>query len=425
MPGLSTASTSPHCTHGNQLPAQETIGQLFRDYGEEYIKIYQPDIQTIKLIRSIRLCRTPALGGYRIKCKGCDQERYQYFSCGNNQCPQCQGIKREQWQDRLSTRMLAVPYVHTTFTLPHQLNGIARRNRNQIYGLLFRSSWKTIDKLSKDKNNIGGKPGMSAVLHTWGSDLKYHVHVHCLITFGGLAMTSKQEWKWPKQKNKLAKYRKICSVFRSIFMKGLKSLMQSGIIIYHRNYAEVEEELLKKRWVVHNTRPTSDTQVIEQYLSRYICRIGITNSRLSYDSKGKNVKIKYNDYSNQKKGEAAPKKYRHLNPLIAMQMILQHQVPRYFQRVRHYGLHSTVTYKKIKDQLPNHLKRNGHTVRTVIQILKSMLKQIPYCCTNCGGFEFEKEPIAVDQNYIGQYITLKKRGPPLVRTGASEDNKNN
>lgn len=106
---------------------------MFREYGEEYISRFHPDMQTIKLIRSIRLCRTPAMGGHKIKCKDCDEVRYQYFSCGNNQCPQCQGVKREQWQDRLSTRMLAVPYVHTTFTMPHELNGMARRNRGHIY----------------------------------------------------------------------------------------------------------------------------------------------------------------------------------------------------------------------------------------------------------------------------------------------------
>ena len=280
---------------------------MFRDYGEAYIESYRPDLQTIKLIRSIRLCRTPALGGHKIKCKGCEQVRYQYFSCGNNQCPQCQGVKREQWKDRLSTRMLAVPYVHTTFTLPHQLNGMARRNREQIYGLLLRSSWKTIDQLSKDKSNIGGKPGMTAVLHSWGSDLKYHVHVHCLVTFGGLVMGPKPEWKWPKEKKKLAKYRKICSTFREVFLKGLQPLMETGQVIYHRSYEEVEEELLKKRWVVNNTFPTSDSSIIEEYLSRYICRIGITNSRLSYDSNGKNVQIQYNDYRNQKKGSQLQK----------------------------------------------------------------------------------------------------------------------
>jgi hypothetical protein len=359
-----------------------------------------------------------------MTCEGCGDVRFQYHSCGNNQCPQCQGIKRVQWQDRLSARMLAVPYVHTTFTLPHELNGLARRNRAEIYGLLLRSAWKTVDLLCRDEENVGGKAGMTAVLHSWGSDLKYHVHAHCLITFGGLSKDPKADWKWPKKKKRLAGYRKICGTFRAVFLKGLKALMpteeadrKKGDLVYHRTYEEMEVELMKKRWVVHNTFPTSDTKVIEEYLGRYICRIGITNSRLSYDAGGKNVQIEYNNYRKQEKGKAAPKDYKQLPPLMAMQMILQHQVPRYFQRVRHYGLHSGVTYKKIKDDLPEDLKRNGKTVRTVIQILKSMLKQAPNCCTKCGGFDFEEEQIAGDPAYIKQFIELKKRGPPVQGQG--------
>ncbi|MCB0562463.1 MAG: transposase zinc-binding domain-containing protein, partial [Phaeodactylibacter sp.] len=102
MQVLSETSTASHCGHGNHLPDGHTIGQLFRDYGEEYIRVYGASRQTIKLIRSIRVCRTPALGGRRITCKQCGDVRYQYFSCGNSQCPQCQGIKRLQWQDRTS-----------------------------------------------------------------------------------------------------------------------------------------------------------------------------------------------------------------------------------------------------------------------------------------------------------------------------------
>ena len=319
--------------------------------------------------------------------------------------------------------MLAVPYVHTTFTLPHELNGLARRNQKAIYGLLLDSSWKTIDKLCKDESNVGAKPGMTAVLHTWGSDLKYHVHVHCLITFGGLTSGSQPEWKWPKRKDKLAKYRNMCATFRTIFLKGLNRLMEKQELVYHRTYEEIEADVASKRWVVHNTRPTADTKVIEEYLSRYICRIGITNSRLTYDANGKNVQIKYNDYKNQKKGEPAPKAFKNIKPLVALHKILQHQVPRYFQRIRHRGLHSGVTYKKIKDKLPEKLKRNGKTVRTVIQILNELLKKQPYVCEQCGGFEFEEISIPNDEYYMLPFLHLKKRGPPSLKAGTSIDKK--
>ena len=412
MQVLSSTSASSDCRHGDHLPDQHTIGQLFRDYGEEYIRVYRPSRRTIQLIRSIRLCRTPALGGQRIRCKQCGYQRYQYFSCGNSHCPQCQGIKRLQWQDRLANRLLQVPYCHTTFTLPHQLNGLARRNLGPIYNLLLRSCWKTIAKLCADEDNVGAKPGMTAVLHTWGSDLKYHVHVHCLITFGGLTTEQVPQWKWPRRKNKVAPYRKMCSSFRSTFLEGLKRLMDAGQISYHLSFNQIQSEVITKRWVVHNTFPTAETKVIEEYLGRYICRIGISNKRLHYDQNGKNVRIEYNDYANQKSGQAAPKKYRNVLPLVAMQLLLQHQLPLYFQKVRHYGLHATNTYRKIKKHIPHHLKRNGQTVRTVIQILRALLAKQPHQCQHCGSTNFEVEHLATDRTYLKRHILLQGRSPP-------------
>ena len=165
MPALPQTSISPPCRHANQVFEASPLGELFRDLGEAYIRTYRPCRRTIKLIRAIRVCRTPALGGQRITCKGCGHNRYQYHSCGHSHCPQCHGIKRLRWQDKLRSRMLPVPYCHITFTLPHDLNGLARRNQRAIYNLLFRSAWKTVKKLCGNPKNVGGLPGMSAVLH--------------------------------------------------------------------------------------------------------------------------------------------------------------------------------------------------------------------------------------------------------------------
>lgn len=316
--------------------------------------------------------------------------------------------------------MLRVPYCHITFTLPHQLNGLARRYPAIIYNLLLRSCWKTIAKLCAEEDNVGGKTGMTAVLHTWGSDLKYHVHVHCLVTFGGLAEGQKPEWKWPRRKHKLAAFRKLRGAFRDIFLAGLKRLMKKEEVTYHRSFSEMEAELLKKSWVVNHQRPTAETKVIEEYLGRYICRIGISNKRLRYDRQGKNVRIEYNDYSRQEPGKAAPKKYRNLPPLVAMQLFLQHQLPPYFQRVRHYGLHSGVTYAKQKDKIPDKLKRNGQAVRAVIQILRALLAEEPYQCEHCGGTSFEAGLIEPSRHYLNRHILHQGRSPPESQAGPVE-----
>jgi len=358
------------------------IGDLFRDYGEEYIRIYNPSLQQIKLIRSIRICQTPFMGGKRISCTSCNYSQYIYLSCGNSQCPLCQGIKRIQWQDKLKLKLLKVPYVHTTFTMPHELNGLARCNQKAMYGLIMRVSWLTIKALASKEENIGGLPGMSSVLHTFGSDLKYHIHVHCLITFGGIDKYGK--WQWPRRKHKLASYREMSKVYRAIFLKELKALFRKGLIEYHLSYNELVKEVKDKTWVVHNTYPTTDTKVISEYLGRYICRIGISKNRIKYDKIHKKVTLEYNDYRHQKKGKAAPKAYKKLPALVMISQILQHVCPPYFTKSRHQGLHSKRVFEKYEDKIKDTLKEDGQTVRRVMEIITQMIKVPLDTCPSCG-----------------------------------------
>lgn len=311
--------------------------------------------------------------------------------------------------------MLPVPYCHITFTLPHDLNGLARRNQRAVYNLLFRSAWQTVKELCGGPGNVGGLPGMSAVLHTWGSDLKYHVHAHCLVTFGGFSEQDGR-WHWPKRKRKIARYRELSGKFKAIFLAGLERLMEKGQIAYHLSYEELEGSLPEKRWVVNHQWPTADPKVIEGYLGRYICRIGISHKRLSYDAQGGNVRITYNDYRKQEAGKPAPKAFKDLPPLLAMQQILQHLLPAYFQRSRHYGLHAAPAYKRLEGVLPKAVKRNGATVRTVIQLLKALLKEEPYRCEACQGEAFTVTPLLPDKAFIERRLGLPHgwRAPPKV-----------
>jgi hypothetical protein len=167
---------------------ENSIGKIFLDYGEDYIEIYKPPLHHIKLIRAIRICRTPQLGGMVYSCKQCQEKHYIYKSCGHSQCMLCQSIKREQWVDKLNIRMLKVPYVHMVFTLPHLLNGLCRNNQKEMYNLLMKSAWQTVSQIYQDYKST---PGMSSVLHTFGSDMKYHLHVHALVTYGGLTKDDK------------------------------------------------------------------------------------------------------------------------------------------------------------------------------------------------------------------------------------------
>ena len=268
------------------------------------------------------------------------------------------------------------------------------------------SSIRKIINRARSKSKI-------SMLHTFGSDMKYHFHVHCLITFGGL--TSNGDWVYPNRKYKIARYRELSAVYKSLFLKGLRKMYDKGEIDYHISYEELTVAVKKKRWVVHNTRPTIDTKVLEEYLARYINRVAITNSRLQYVKAENEVRIIYNDYKSQIAGKAAPKKVRSLDPLVAIDQIMQHVLPPYFQKSRRYGLHSPITKKRLTPIMPEKIKRNGQTIRTLIEILTQLLKQKPYQCSKCGSTEYEIEEITGDRNWIHQYIALSNcRSPPMM-----------
>jgi len=296
--------------------------------------------------------------------------------------------------DKMSASLLKVPYVHCVFTLPHQLNGLARNNEKSIYSLILRVAWLTV---------------RSILLHTFGSDLKYHIHVHALVTFGGLSV--KNQWRYPSFKDKLDRYRTICSVYKKTFIHELLHLYNANKINYHQPLDEIIKEVEKIRWVVHSTRPTMNTKVLEHYLARYINRVAISNNRLQYIKNQNRVIILYNDYKNQQKGHPAPKAYKELNPLLAIHQILQHVLPPHFQKSRRYGLH----HHALKNIyiIPDALRREPLTIRTLFQIITELSKQKPFQCEVCGSTNLEIDLLIPDSSWIFNFIDSDNlRAPP-------------
>ena len=360
----------------------------------------------------MRICKSPMLGGRAIVCTSCQNHHYVYNSCGHSHCPICQSIKREQWIDKLKNNLLNVPYVHMIFTLPHQLNGLARANKKIIYSLILKTSWAVVKNISKSNDNIGGLPGMVSVLHTFGSDMKYHIHTHNLVTFGALELEN-NTWKKPKRKDKIARYRQINSLYKKLFLQALKQQYQEGKITYYMNYQQVEEMVKNITWVVHNTKPTLDTNILEGYLARYINRIAISNSKVEYLKDQAYVKLIYNDYRNQNHGQAAPQKHKLLDPFVFINQFLQHVLPPYFQKTRRYGLHSSASKKKYKELMPQNLNRQADVVRTVIQIVSKLINNLPYSCQKCQSETFQIVIVKPNKNWIHQYINVpNSRSPP-------------
>jgi hypothetical protein len=306
--------------------------------------------------------------------------------------------------------MLKCPYQHIIFTIPHELNYIAKGHPKLVYGILFKAAWATIEQLAKDQSNMGGTPGMTAVLHTFGSDLKHHIHLHSLVTFGGVSKEGK--WVWPKRKNKIAPYRKICSAFKANFIKELERQLRQCDPAYFDKVKGLINGTKEIRWCVHNTPPTAHTKVIEEYLGRYVCRVGVSNKKIQYDEKNHIVKMQYNDYKNQKQNEAAPKAIKILEPLVAMRQIMIHVLPPNFQKVRSYGIMTKIKADKIKKSIPELIKENGHTIRTCFQIIKALLQlteEETIKCVQCQSTQCDIQEIKPNEEWYNRHIRQESR----------------
>jgi hypothetical protein len=203
----------------------------------------------------------------------------------------------------------------------------------------------------------------------------------------------------------------MCKTFRQLFLTELEKEYQNGNVRYHLPFHEITKDIKDKRWVVHTTRPSMDTDIIENYLARYINRIAISQSRIKYVKQTKEVHILYHDYKNQAANQAAPKAIKTLDPLVAIDQIIQHTLPARFQKSRSYGLHNASN--KIKDKIEEIYKRNPVTVRTVMEIITHLMGLDKMKCQNCGSVDFQIELINRDKNYITSYLKgILKRGPP-------------
>lgn len=350
------------------------------------------------------------LGGKAIRCKDCNHVHYLYFSCGNSRCMICQSIKREQWLDKLQSKLLDVPYVHLVTTMPHRLNKLAKRYPRQMYNLIFQTTKATIWSIYENEAHVGAKPGMISVLHTWGSDMKYHVHVHSLLSFGGI--NKKGEWVYPKHKKRICRNRKLRFTYKNLFLEGLEKLLSDPQIEWSETFEEIEADLKDKQWNVRIDHPSMKSEAIETYLARYVNRIAVTNNRLEFVKSTEQVNLLYNDYKNQKDGEIAPKEVKSMHPLVFINQLLLHLPPPYFQRQRRYGIHANKVSKEVKALIVKKLRNNGQTIRKVFEILTQMLKRQPFVCEQCGSEAIEIKEVAPDQQWIFQYITLPQIRAP-------------
>ena len=318
------------------------VADIIRAAGRSFIEKNRSWLTGLhrKVLSASERCRTAALGGHKDQCSRCGyQAAISYNSCRNRHCPKCQTNARDKWLAARQQELLAVPYVHVVFTLPHELAPLALYNKKLLYGLLFRTSAASLLEIAADSKHLGAEIGFLSVLHTWGSNLLHHPHVHCVIPAGGL---SPDHGRWVHPRYPFFLPVKVLSrVFRGKFVAGLKQAFQKGDLCLpgalqplaqRKAFHSFLRTLFRNDWVVYAKPPFGGPEHVLHYLARYTHRVAISNHRLVSFAEGK-VTFRWKDYAHGNK-----KRLMTLTAEEFLRRFLLHVLPRGFVRIRFFGL---------------------------------------------------------------------------------------
>jgi len=315
------------------------VADILRAYGEAYRARHPVLPEQATVMRRLAACRTAALGGHVEACPGCGYRRIAYNSCRDRHCPKCQAVKRAEWLESRLARLLPVHYFHVVFTLPKALHLLVLGNRRSLYDLIFQAASQTLLTLAADPRRLGAHIGVTAILHTWGQNLCFHPHLHCVVTGGGLA-TDGSRWIATRP-NYFLPVKVIGKMFRGKFLDGLKEAYHAGRLCLLGSLAALAEpkvfgrwldRLYRQNWVTHAKRPFANAQRVFRYLGRYSHRVAIANSRLVSLEDGQ-VCFHWKDYRDESRV-----KLMCLSADEFLRRFLLHVLPPRFVRIRHYGL---------------------------------------------------------------------------------------
>ncbi|MGH8290296.1 MAG: IS91 family transposase [Steroidobacteraceae bacterium] len=339
-----------------ERPALE-VADIFRAHGPAWRVRERGHLSLgqLKVMSAIERCRSAALGGHQLLCLSCAQPQIAYNSCRNRHCPKCQGSAAQRWLQERQADLLPVEYYHVVFTLPAPISAIAYTNKERIYGLLFDATAETLRTIAADPRHLGARIGVTLVLHTWGSQLTHHPHVHGIVPGGGITVDA-DRWV-PCRPGFFLPVRVLSRFFRRRFLEELAGLHARGELQFFSEHAELADPvrfaewlapLRQIEWVVYAKRPFAGPSAVLAYLSRYTHRVAISNSRLiAHDERG--VTFRWKDY--RVKGRTRYKTMT-LAAEEFMRRFLLHVLPRGFHRIRHYGLlgnaHRTVELATVR-----------------------------------------------------------------------------
>ena len=320
------------------------VADIFRDHGPAWRDANRGHVSLaqLKVMSAIERCRTAELGGHVVRCENsaCGLTTIAYNSCRNRHCPKCQGSQAREWMEDRASELLPVPYFHIVFTMPAEIGDIAYQNKAVIYDALFKASSETMLRIAADKKHLGAKIGMTSVLHTWGSAMTHHPHVHMIVPGGGFAPDGKK-WIACKPSFFLPVFM-LSKLFRRLMLEKLATAHTAGKLTFFGVHAPLADattfakwlaSLKKKRWFVYAKEPFAGPKAVLAYLSRYTHRVAISNSRLlSADNDGVTFRVK-----NYRVDGDARYTTMTLAPGEFIRRVLLHVLPKGFHRIRHTG----------------------------------------------------------------------------------------
>ena len=374
--------------------AKLEVADIFRAHGPAWraANAGHISLDQLKVMSAIERCRTAALGGHVARCEDCAHEHIAYNSCRNRHCPKCQSGAAKAWLAAREEELLPVRYFHLVFTLPNLVADIAHQNKREIYNLLMRASADTVIRIAVDPKHLGARVGITSVLHTWGSAMTHHPHVHMIVPGGGL---SADGTRWiTSRKNFFLSVRVLSRLYRRLILDGLTRLHKQGKLNFfgaltrlasRATFDAVLQPLYQVDWVVYAKEPFAGPKAVLAYLSRYTHRIAISNSRLIRFDAG-SVTFKVKNYRINGAG-------RHTTMTLKtgefIRRFLIHVLPKGQHRIRHYGFfgngNRAANIARIRGLLRAEIPNRKETGGTADSDNSQDPKILALPCPCCGG----------------------------------------
>lgn len=385
----------PSGLRAKERPALE-VADIVRVHGEAFVRARALSPDQHAVLRAIARCRTAALGGHVDVCAACGLDAIAYNSCRNRHCPKCQALAQARWIERRMERVLPTHAFHVVFTLPSELRGLVMVNRQKLFDLLFASAAEALLELARNPRWLGADLGITSVLHTWTRDLRFHPHVHCIVTGGGL---SPDGARWiATRPDFLFPVRVLGALFRGKFLAGLVRLRDRGELCFDgpasaladpAQFARIRDKLYRARWVVYAKPPFGGPDQVFRYLGRYTHRVGLSNRRLvSLDARGVTFRTR-----GEQTATLAPHEF--------LQRFLLHVLPRGFVKIRHHGLMAAgnvntrlAIARRLLVGEPPRTTADGATVpRDFRELLLALTGVDLRQCPRCGAIAIRRHPL--------------------------------